>query len=240
MLLDGFGFHDRGITEFQFCDLQGSPFDMEFCTLPSPAGLAMTVCSASLGFRVKSATLAPLAWLAPLLRRLRESAVEERDFGANGIGQGRICEPWNIVEVGGDARGFLDVIGYEDTGKLGWKLKLLLRIGRSDELVSGGLQIVAANLSARSQTGDSDNLSFGENFFALNVTLAAAKWQQVPESALMRGKMPEQQRAGMRRAKREKREASPYSNGNGADYSTVTDFARLRGWSTSQPRRTAM
>ena len=23
-------------------------------------------------------------------------------------------------------------------------------------------------------------------------------------------------------------------------YSTVTDFARLRGWSTSQPRRTAM
>jgi hypothetical protein len=24
------------------------------------------------------------------------------------------------------------------------------------------------------------------------------------------------------------------------DYSTVTDFARLRGWSTSQPRRTAM
>jgi hypothetical protein len=27
---------------------------------------------------------------------------------------------------------------------------------------------------------------------------------------------------------------------NGAGYSTVTDFARLRGWSTSQPRRTAM
>ena len=25
-----------------------------------------------------------------------------------------------------------------------------------------------------------------------------------------------------------------------AGYSTVTDFARLRGWSTSQPRRTAM
>ena len=24
------------------------------------------------------------------------------------------------------------------------------------------------------------------------------------------------------------------------NYSTVTDFARLRGWSTSQPRRTAM
>ena len=26
----------------------------------------------------------------------------------------------------------------------------------------------------------------------------------------------------------------------GADYSTVTDLAKLRGWSTSQPRRTAM
>ncbi len=26
----------------------------------------------------------------------------------------------------------------------------------------------------------------------------------------------------------------------GSDYSTVTDLARLRGWSTSQPRRTAM
>ena len=26
----------------------------------------------------------------------------------------------------------------------------------------------------------------------------------------------------------------------GEIYSTVTDFARLRGWSTSQPRRTAM
>jgi hypothetical protein len=26
----------------------------------------------------------------------------------------------------------------------------------------------------------------------------------------------------------------------GQTYSTVTDFARLRGWSTSQPRRTAM
>src|ERR1700675_2224252 len=26
----------------------------------------------------------------------------------------------------------------------------------------------------------------------------------------------------------------------GFDYSTVTDLARLRGWSTSQPRRTAM
>jgi len=25
-----------------------------------------------------------------------------------------------------------------------------------------------------------------------------------------------------------------------SDYSTVTDLARLRGWSTSQPRRTAM
>jgi hypothetical protein len=25
-----------------------------------------------------------------------------------------------------------------------------------------------------------------------------------------------------------------------ANYSTVTDFAKFRGWSTSQPRRTAM
>ena len=30
------------------------------------------------------------------------------------------------------------------------------------------------------------------------------------------------------------------SNSIQAVYSTVTDFARLRGWSTSQPRRTAM
>src|SRR5260370_38502094 len=38
----------------------------------------------------------------------------------------------------------------------------------------------------------------------------------------------------------ENSEAYFYINGNGAGYSTVTDLARLRGWSTSQPRRTAM
>ena len=39
---------------------------------------------------------------------------------------------------------------------------------------------------------------------------------------------------------RKKARACFYLSGNGPGYSTVTDLARLRGWSTSQPRRTAM
>ena len=65
------------------------------------------------------------------------------------------------------------------------------------------------------------------------------------------------QEAGMRRAdavvevpgegmmKNDRQDGDPAqaideSNSIQAVYSTVTDFARLRGWSTSQPRRTAM
>ena len=33
---------------------------------------------------------------------------------------------------------------------------------------------------------------------------------------------------------------SQEGHGSAPRYSTVTDFARFRGWSTSQPRRTAM
>src|SRR5260370_17245465 len=41
-----------------------------------------------------------------------------------------------------------------------------------DELVGSGLQIIAADLSARNQTGNGDDLRLGEDFFAVDVDFA--------------------------------------------------------------------
>src|SRR6266481_1470780 len=61
----------------------------------------------------------------------------------------------------------------DDAGELG--LEIVTHFGEEaamDELVGSGLQIIAADLSARNQTGNGDDLRLSENFLAIDVDFA--------------------------------------------------------------------
>src|SRR6266481_10226538 len=61
----------------------------------------------------------------------------------------------------------------DDAGELG--LEIVTHFGEEaalNELVGSGLQIIAADLSARNQTGNGDDLRLSEGFFPLHVDLA--------------------------------------------------------------------
>src|SRR4029077_3582647 len=129
----------------------------------------------------------------------------------------------------------------EDAGEL--RLEVVTHLGEEaalNEFVGSGLQIIAAALSARNQTGYGDDLRLFEDFLAVDVDFA----QRCVDGVRRLRRCGE---SGRQEKKRKKGQTSSKIgshifriSGNGPGYSTVTDLAKLRGWSTSQPRRTAM
>src|SRR5204863_2343311 len=103
----------------------------------------------------------------------RERSIEERKLATNGIAEGRIRKPRNIVKVDGDSRRFLHVIRHQNTGEL--RLKVVTHFSEEpalDEFVGSGLQIITAELKTRNYAGYGDDLSFGKVFFAVDVDFA--------------------------------------------------------------------
>src|SRR5216684_1854032 len=174
MLLNGFGGRKRGIAEFQLGDLQRRAFDTEFLHVAFTIGIRdYRVLERYLQSARGEHLLHSLSGILHGGAGFRQRPFEERKFSANGVGQFGIREPWNVVEVGGDARGFLNVVGDQDGAEL--RLEVKTYFGEkpaSNELVGGSLQITPANLGARSQAGDSDDLGLGEDFLAVGVDFA--------------------------------------------------------------------
>src|SRR5260370_8120579 len=80
----------------------------------------------------------------------------------------------------------------DDAGELG--LEIVTHFGEEaalDELVGSGLQIIAADLSARNQTGNGHELRLGEDFFAVDVDFAQRRVDAV-RSLPRRRKSPRQ------------------------------------------------
>ena len=80
----------------------------------------------------------------------RKRSVEERKLAPNGIAEGRIGKPRNIVKEDGDSRRFLHVISHQNTGEL--RLKVVTHFSEEpalDEFVGSGLQIITADLRTR-------------------------------------------------------------------------------------------
>src|SRR2546430_1931900 len=171
MLLDGFGVQKRRIAEFQLCDLECAAFDMKFLDVAFTIRIRDDrVFKRPLHSARGEQFLDGFDGLVHGRAGFRERSIEERKLATNGIGEGRIRKPRNIVKVDWDSRRFLDMISHQDAGELG--LKVVTHFGEEpalDEFVGSDLQIITADLSARDQASYGDDLSFGKVFFAVDV-----------------------------------------------------------------------
>src|SRR6267378_2273799 len=169
MLLNGFGGREPGIAEFHVGDLERGTFDADFLHV------AVTVGIRDDGVLER--------YLQPVRREqllhgidgpgFRKGTVEEGKLFADGIVQLRIREPRKIVEVNGNSMRFFHVIGHQDARDLG--LKVVIYFGEQpalNELVGRSFQIIPADLSARGQASNSDDLSLREKLFAVGVDFA--------------------------------------------------------------------
>ena len=139
------------IAEFQLRDLERCAFDADFLHVAFANWIGDDrVFQRDLHAVRGEQLLYGLAGLIHCGARFGEGAVEERKFDlrmASASSESR--EPRNIVEVNGDARRFLDVIGDENAGDA--CLEIETYFGEEPalhELVGGGLQIILANLRA--------------------------------------------------------------------------------------------
>src|SRR6266436_9503571 len=177
MLLDSFGGRKGRIAEFQFGDLERCSFDADYLHVAFTTGISnYGVFEGDLQPVRREQFLHSVAGQVYRGARFRQRAIEERQFGANGVAQLGIREPRNVVEVGGDTGRFLDVIGHQNASEA--RLEVVTDFSEQaalHELVGRGLQIIAADLGARDQAGYGDNLGFGEQFFAFGVDLAQSR-----------------------------------------------------------------
>src|SRR5713226_9029698 len=220
MLLNGFGGRKGGIAEFQLCDLECGAFDPDFLHV------AFTVWIRD--YRVlqrhrQSARREQLLYsFSGMIHRgpgFRQRPVEERKFTADGIAQLRIREPWNIVEIDGDSRRFLHVIGHQDAGDS--RLEVVTYFGEKpalNEPVGSGLQIIPADLGARDQAGYGDDLGLGEEFFAVGVDFA--QWPGGGVRRLSRSREPGRQQ--------EKQESSETRSKIAKHVTIVAETARTK------------
>ena len=92
----------------------------------------------------------------------------------------------------------------DDAGELG--LEIVTHFGEEaalNELVGSGLQIIAADLSARNQTGNGHDLRLGEDFFAVDVDFAQRRVDGVRRLRRCResARRKEEQKKGTARSK---------------------------------------
>src|SRR5579864_9007066 len=84
----------------------------------------------------------------------RQSSIKERKLLANGIFELGIREPRNVVKIGGNSRGLLNVVSDHNSRA---SLKVVAHFGEQPalhQLVGGSLQIGAADLRTGDETGE--------------------------------------------------------------------------------------
>ena len=159
-------------------------------------------------------------------------AVEEGKFFADGLAQFGIGEPGDIVEISGEARRFFHVERDHHPGVFG--REIVADLGKEpagDKLVGTALQVAAAYLGADLHGGQSGDLRFAEDFRAVGADFAKRCGGRGRVGSLRR----ERVRSGdSRDEKRHEARADELTHAfilaeNRPVYSTVTDFARLRG-----------
>src|SRR5215472_11089840 len=163
-----------------------------------------------------------------------ESSVEVRKLLANGVLKLGISEPGNVVKVGWNARRLFDVVSNNNAVASFKAVADFVEQAGLHELVRSGLQISAANLRAEHETSQRRNLGFKEMFLAFNANFAQGCRQVVSglrqRRTSSRGQQQQQSGAGDSEiAQHRPILAKLHSIQIRGDYSTVTDFARLRG-----------
>src|SRR5690348_13277521 len=105
MLLDSFGVKKGRIAEFQLCDLECGAFDMKFLYV------AFTNRIRDNGvFKQPWHTVGGEQFLDGFDGLVhggagfRKRSIKKRKLATNGISEGRIRKPWNIVEVDWNSR----------------------------------------------------------------------------------------------------------------------------------------
>src|SRR6516162_2367879 len=172
--------------------------------------------------------------------RLGQSAVEVGKFLANSVHELGVRKPGNIVKISGDPRRLLHVVSDNDSrAGLEFVADLVEKTGFG-ELVGASLQIGATHLGAEGEAGQRYRLCFGKMFLPIHANFAQrcrCRPRCLRGYRIGRCEKEQHEKRGIPSKKTSHRFILAETT---VDYSTVTDFARLRGCSTSQPRRTAM